>query len=142
MVQPEQNLSHAANPTPRGRRNHPRVSHACQRCRAKKAKCDQQQPCLTCVKHAADCVYGIRRRSGRKKQQAHESNAEMPGVRPSPGFTIRRSIRPDESESREHPHETALSGTHSVSASSMPGSINVTDFGQQVSHLERCQRTP
>ncbi|PVI03964.1 putative C6 transcription factor [Periconia macrospinosa] len=91
MVQPEQSLSHAANLTPRGRRNHPRVSHACQRCRAKKAKCDQQQPCSTCVKHAADCEYGIRRRSGRKKQQPYQNQsndqAETPGARPSPRFT-------------------------------------------------------
>lgn len=112
MVQgPEQELSHTANTTPRRRRDHPRVNHACQRCRAKKAKCDQQQPCLTCVKHAAHCEYGIRKRSGRKKQRACQSGAETPGARLSLGFTTRSNIRSDESELREHPHETTLSGT-------------------------------
>lgn len=113
MVQSEQELSHAANPTPIRRRNHPRVNHACQRCRTKKAKCDQQRPCLTCVKHTADCEYGIRKRSGRKKQLAYQSNAETPGARLTPGFSTRSNIRSDESELREHPHDTALSGTHS-----------------------------
>lgn len=47
------------------RRNLPRASHACQRCRAKKAKCDQQQPCANCVRHEWDCVYGLRRKNAR-----------------------------------------------------------------------------
>ncbi|KAI3572751.1 fungal-specific transcription factor domain-containing protein [Fusarium oxysporum f. sp. albedinis] len=47
------------------RRNLPRASHACQGCWAKKAKCDQQQPCANCVRHEWDCVYGLRRKNGR-----------------------------------------------------------------------------
>ncbi|ENH74716.1 Activator of stress proteins 1 [Fusarium oxysporum f. sp. cubense race 1] len=39
------------------RRNLPRASHACQRCRAKKAKCDQQQPCANCHTHGTE-FYG------------------------------------------------------------------------------------
>lgn len=53
-----------------GRRNLPRSSHACQRCRAKKSKCNQQQPCSHCIKHATTCVYGIRRRNGRSKNSS------------------------------------------------------------------------
>ena len=49
----------------RSRRNLPRASHACQRCRATKTKCDQRQPCANCIKHAKECAYGIRRRNGR-----------------------------------------------------------------------------
>ncbi|KAH6954597.1 fungal-specific transcription factor domain-containing protein [Fusarium avenaceum] len=49
------------------RRNLPRASHACQRCRAKKAKCDQQQPCGNCVKHSHQCTYGLRGRNGRDR---------------------------------------------------------------------------
>ncbi|KAH8179350.1 fungal specific transcription factor domain-containing protein [Sarocladium implicatum] len=45
------------------RRNLPRSSHACQRCRLKKAKCDQQQPCSNCIKYAQDCTYAPRRRT-------------------------------------------------------------------------------
>jgi hypothetical protein len=121
MVRPEQDLSHATNPTPRSRRNLPRVSHACQRCRAKKAKCDQQQPCLNCVKHAVDCEYGTRRRSGRKKQQAYRGTTETPGARPSPAVSSRSRCRPDESELREDSHATALSGTSSRSFFQAPG---------------------
>lgn len=47
------------------RRNLPRASHACQRCRVKKAKCDQRQPCANCIKHLHECTYGLRRRSER-----------------------------------------------------------------------------
>ncbi|KAK5000131.1 hypothetical protein LTR66_000956 [Elasticomyces elasticus] len=48
-----------------GHRNFPRASHACQRCRAKKGKCNQQQPCSNCIKQATACVYGVKRRNGR-----------------------------------------------------------------------------
>ncbi|KAH7113458.1 fungal-specific transcription factor domain-containing protein [Dactylonectria estremocensis] len=49
------------------RRNLPRASHACQRCRAKKAKCDQRQPCGNCTKHSQECTYGLRRRNARER---------------------------------------------------------------------------
>ncbi|KAH6950310.1 fungal-specific transcription factor domain-containing protein [Ilyonectria sp. MPI-CAGE-AT-0026] len=49
------------------RRNLPRASHACQRCRVKKAKCDQRQPCVNCIKHSHECTYGLRRRNGRDR---------------------------------------------------------------------------
>ncbi|EUC41784.1 hypothetical protein COCMIDRAFT_60969, partial [Bipolaris oryzae ATCC 44560] len=91
-----------------GSRNCPRVSHACQRCRAKKAKCDQQQPCLNCVKHAAHCEYGIKRRSRQKKKQDHRSANETPGTSLSSGFTARSQIAPNEGELQELPHDTAL----------------------------------
>lgn len=54
------------------RRNLPRASHACQRCRVKKAKCDQRQPCANCVKHFHECTYGLRRRNG------HNRNNRVP----------------------------------------------------------------
>jgi len=115
MAQPDENQSHTANLIPRARRTLPRVSHACQRCRAKKAKCDQQQPCLNCVKHAVDCEYGIRKRSGRKKQQAYGDTARTPNARPNPAFTNSSHIRPDDSELREHNRATTLRGTSSPS---------------------------
>ncbi|KAL6806180.1 hypothetical protein J3E68DRAFT_390550 [Trichoderma sp. SZMC 28012] len=59
------------------RRNLPRASHACQRCRAKKAKCDQQQPCANCVKHFHQCTYGLRRRTDRNR----DSSLLSPGHR-------------------------------------------------------------
>ena len=49
------------------RRNLPRASHACQRCRLKRSKCDQRQPCANCIKHSEQCVYGLRRRNGRNR---------------------------------------------------------------------------
>ena len=115
MAQPDQNQSHTSGLTPRARRNLPRVSHACQRCRAKKAKCDQQQPCLNCVKHAVDCEYGIRKRSGRKKQQAYSDTAKTPNACPNPAVTDSSHVRPDDSEPREHNRATTISGTCSPS---------------------------
>ncbi|THY81232.1 hypothetical protein D6C95_09188, partial [Aureobasidium pullulans] len=47
---------------PLGRRNLPRASHACQRCRTKKGRCNQQQPCSTCIRAGSACVYGERRK--------------------------------------------------------------------------------
>lgn len=52
------------------RRNLPRASHACERCRVKKAKCDQRQPCSNCVKHFQECIYGLPRQSGRNRDSA------------------------------------------------------------------------
>ena len=115
MAQPDQNQSHTSGLTPRARRNLPRVSHACQRCRAKKAKCDQQQPCLNCVKHAVDCEYGIRKRSGRKKQQAYSDTARTPNACPNPAVTDSSHVRQDDSEPREHNRATTISGTCSPS---------------------------
>ncbi|KAH7393850.1 putative C6 transcription factor [Phaeosphaeria sp. MPI-PUGE-AT-0046c] len=54
-------------PTSLGRRNLPRASHACEWCRTKKVRCDQQQPCSNCIKHSIQCEYGTQRRSGRKE---------------------------------------------------------------------------
>ncbi|KAF2659393.1 hypothetical protein K491DRAFT_591111 [Lophiostoma macrostomum CBS 122681] len=59
-------MAESARPLP-SRRNLPRASHACERCRTKKAKCDQRQPCANCISHAEQCVYGLRRRNGRLK---------------------------------------------------------------------------
>ena len=52
---------------PLGPRNLPRASHACQRCRIKKGRCNQQQPCSSCVRASASCVYGEERRKRRKR---------------------------------------------------------------------------
>lgn len=53
------------------RRNLPRASHACQRCRAKKARCDQRQPCANCTKYIQECTYGPRRRNGPDRRAAN-----------------------------------------------------------------------
>lgn len=52
---------------PLGPRNLPRASHACQRCRIKKGRCNQQQPCSSCVRASASCFYGEERRKRRKR---------------------------------------------------------------------------
>ena len=51
-----------------GPRNLPRASLACERCRAKKAKCDQRQPCSQCVRYAAQCRYGVSKRGLRPRR--------------------------------------------------------------------------
>ncbi|KAH7074057.1 fungal-specific transcription factor domain-containing protein [Paraphoma chrysanthemicola] len=67
----------SANPALQNRRSLPRASHACQWCRQKKAKCDQQRPCSTCIKQNVDCVYGIRRRNGRKRNVQGQAREEI-----------------------------------------------------------------
>lgn len=63
------------------RRHFPRASHACQRCREKKARCNQQQPCSNCVKHACDCVYGARRKNATTGVNRVSSRDEPSNVR-------------------------------------------------------------
>jgi hypothetical protein len=50
--------------SPRPSRRHlPRALHACQLCRIKKARCDQQEPCSNCRARSSTCVYPPRRNS-------------------------------------------------------------------------------
>jgi hypothetical protein len=59
------------------RRNLPRASHACRWCRLKKARCDQKQPCVNCLKHSVDCTYDVRRRNRRKaSSRTQDENCE------------------------------------------------------------------
>ncbi|CAI7677180.1 hypothetical protein N7533_006752 [Penicillium manginii] len=46
----------ADEPTPK-RAKRPRAAQACDRCRTKKYKCDEQYPCLHCKKSQLECVY-------------------------------------------------------------------------------------
>ncbi|KAI5274823.1 hypothetical protein E4T47_02153, partial [Aureobasidium subglaciale] len=50
-----------------GPRNLPRASHACQRCRTKKGRCNQQRPCSTCVRANSACIYGERRKRNKNR---------------------------------------------------------------------------
>jgi hypothetical protein len=88
------------------RRNLPRASHACQRCRAKKAKCDQQQPCANCVRHEWDCVYGLRRKNGRASTVSVLNDVQR-NTPPSPLSSSRTYY--DEAARRSEPLEQAHS---------------------------------
>jgi hypothetical protein len=119
MLQPEQSPHHATSFSSSSRRNLPRASHACQWCRAKKAKCNQQQPCSNCVKHSIDCEYGIRRRAGRKKsnytqERAYRESSEREGALPSPISTITGHNRPNDSMPLRQAPERAPSGMHKL----------------------------
>lgn len=71
------------SPTPRplGPRNLPRASHACQRCREKKGRCNQQQPCSSCIRVDAICVYGEKRKKRRKIGDPTEGSFEQDDTR-------------------------------------------------------------
>jgi hypothetical protein len=73
---------------PAGPRNRPRASHACQRCRAKKAKCDQNQPCSNCVRYSSACVFTPGNRGGRRRDtnstRDQSSNQGHPTRHPDP----------------------------------------------------------
>lgn len=80
MVAPADGLPAAtatATATP-GPRNLPRASLACERCRAKKAKCDQRRPCSRCVHvgHEARCSYAVSRRGQRARKLRHHQQAD------------------------------------------------------------------
>jgi hypothetical protein len=60
---------------PAGPRNRPRASHACQRCRAKKAKCDQSQPCSNCVRYSSACVFTPGNRGGSRRNTRNPTQA-------------------------------------------------------------------
>jgi hypothetical protein len=122
MLQPEQSLHNISNSSSSGRRNLPRASHACQWCRAKKAKCNQQQPCSNCVKHSIDCEYSIRRRGGRKKssytqERVYRDTSERESAPTSPASTVTGHTRPSESTPLEQPQGRAVSGTYKLLAS-------------------------
>ncbi|KAI5461881.1 fungal-specific transcription factor domain-containing protein [Mariannaea sp. PMI_226] len=87
------------------RRNLPRASHACQRCRAKKAKCDQQQPCANCTKHMQQCTYGLRRRNGRDRNSRILSPSHREAASTQDGCSSLPSTR-DEEDRPPQPHET------------------------------------
>ncbi|KAF4447809.1 Activator of stress proteins 1 [Fusarium austroafricanum] len=113
------------------RRNLPRASHACQRCRAKKEKCDQQQPCANCVKHEWHCVYGLRRKNARASNVSVVSYAQLSArsplssarthrdeaVQPSPFEQAHSSGRLDDEDVvgdiNQHTHGTEFYGTSS-----------------------------
>ncbi|KAJ5103683.1 hypothetical protein N7532_004212 [Penicillium argentinense] len=56
-MQPHQSaLASVDEPAPK-RVKRPRAAQACDRCRTKKYKCDEQYPCSHCKKSHLDCVY-------------------------------------------------------------------------------------
>jgi hypothetical protein len=62
-----QSSERAVSDATQGPRNRPRASHACQRCRARKAKCDQSQPCSNCVRYSSACVFTPGNRGGGRR---------------------------------------------------------------------------
>jgi hypothetical protein len=120
MAEPEQRSQDSAasgNPSLLSRRNLPRASHACQRCRAKKAKCDQRKPCANCIRHSHNCVYGIRRRNGQNNDSHVRSPDHRETVNRQDHFRSPASTRGSQdellrSENPEQIHGSARSGTY------------------------------
>ncbi|PNP78734.1 hypothetical protein FNYG_07876 [Fusarium nygamai] len=109
------------------RRNLPRASHACQRCRAKKAKCDQQQPCANCVRHEWDCVYGLRRKNARASTVSVLNDVQR-NTPPSPLSSSRSYY--DEVTRRSEPLEQAHS-TGRIDDGDVVGDINQHTHGTE-----------
>ncbi|KAK6387083.1 hypothetical protein LTS17_000349 [Exophiala oligosperma] len=52
----------------------PRLGHACTRCSERKVKCDRRQPCESCMRHSADCIFRpLPPRKRRKKRTTEEA---------------------------------------------------------------------
>ncbi|KAI1028546.1 hypothetical protein LB503_002099 [Fusarium chuoi] len=109
------------------RRNLPRASHACQRCRAKKAKCDQQQPCANCVRHEWDCVYGLRRKNARASTVSVLNDVQR-NTPPSPLSSSRSYY--DEAARGSEPIEQAHS-TGRIDDGDVVGDINQHTHGTE-----------
>lgn len=110
---------------PLGPRNLPRASHACQRCRIKKGRCNQQQPCSSCVRASASCFYGEERRKRRKRKgdQLEESLEQddsrlqatpQSGISPDTGSISARDVTVDVSSGVPRTNMTAEVGMDSV----------------------------
>jgi hypothetical protein len=111
----------SANAASQNRRSLPRASHACQWCRQKKAKCDQQRPCSTCIKQNVDCVYGIRRRNGRKRNvqvqsQAREDIAGGQVQSPSQRSALSTQDETTWSETAARAQDSARLGTYNLAS--------------------------
>lgn len=111
---------------PLGPRNLPRASHACQRCRIKKGRCNQQQPCSSCVRASASCVYGEERRKRRKRNgdqlegslELDDTQLATPGTAISPdtrSITVREVIEdvPNEVSRRDMTSEVNIDSVRS-----------------------------
>ena len=83
------------------RKYQPRAAQACQMCRLKKVKCDQQQPCRTCVDREFDCVYDTR-----SENLAMDSELQTAAY-----MTAEHRIR-TKSASLEGWHDNNLQSTH------------------------------
>lgn len=91
----------------------PRASRACQMCRLKKTKCDQQNPCSYCQKHAVDCFYSSHRDGNTNEDKLRRARARKQG-RSS-------SHRHANAEPPVH-HSDHWDGSHVTVASSSPHS--------------------
>ena len=96
------NPSDSASPRPRKRG--PRVSRACEHCRARKIRCDGQSPCSGCrvSEIAGECVYraaGQRRRRTARSVQKHQQRSSYPSEtfanRPLPAVSQAGHVRHD-----------------------------------------------
>lgn len=52
-----------------------RLSHACNHCRQKKTRCDEQQPCRTCEQAGVQCITTDKRRDGAPVAQRRRTGA-------------------------------------------------------------------
>lgn len=57
----------------------PRASRACEMCRLKKTKCDEQSPCLYCQKHSVDCFYSSHRDVNKNKDRLRSARTRKEG---------------------------------------------------------------
>ncbi|KAI4797140.1 hypothetical protein E4T44_12014 [Aureobasidium sp. EXF-8845] len=104
---------------PLGPRNLPRASHACQRCRLKKGRCNQQHPCSSCVRAGVSCLYGEeRRKRRRKKGDLPEGSVEQDDTRLH--ATPRSAISPSIST-----HDVAQDGPREPNTMNLTPEVNI-----------------
>ncbi|KAK2038519.1 fungal Zn binuclear cluster domain-containing protein [Colletotrichum somersetense] len=102
------------------RLGHKKSRNGCQRCKARRVKCDEERPCQRCVAHGAHCSL-----------LDHPSPSTAPATRPATSkppahASIRPAYRVQEAKSEASPTQTAaVSSTSSLyQAESAPGPHN------------------
>ena len=51
-----------------------RPTHSCNRCAARKVKCDRQNPCSACINHNVDCVFTPPPPPGKRHKRPKDKN--------------------------------------------------------------------
>jgi hypothetical protein len=96
-------VRHVQSPPP-SRRNLPRASQACQMCRIKKARCNQRQPCMNCIRHQFSCVYSGkgngRTLSATRRRKETPGRPDGYGEDPYRTNLLHNNLVPDMQESR------------------------------------------
>ncbi|KAJ5566162.1 hypothetical protein N7535_007800 [Penicillium sp. DV-2018c] len=103
------------------RTKRPRAAQACDRCRLKKYKCDEQYPCLHCKRSGLACVY---QGNYRERQSSRSAN-----------YIADLEKKIEELTSKLHETETRFSSKGSIQPAGTPSSFRTASTSREISQL-------